>query len=225
MGNNLQQAGMHPFAAMGLLAGLMVSACPAHAQAPSGSLATSYSANADKPINIESDLLEVDDKKKIATFKGNVSATQGDFNIRAKELQVTYTAAPKKEPGAKKDPEATPPGNSGLPGGGNADIQQIDAKGKVLVTTKDNQTTTSDWAVFEVKKQLVTIGGDVVVSQGTNTIKGSKLIIDLNTGLSRFETEGRVKGIFTPKAKTKAGADAKPGSNTKAAADAEPAQN
>ncbi len=194
---------------------------PAWAQAPGSSLGTSYSANADKPIDIESDALEVDDKKKLATFKGNVSATQGDFNIRAKELQVTYTAA-KKDPAAAPStaaasakkarptpPSVTPATNPLVPGGG-ADITQIDAKGKVLITTKDNQTTTSDWAVFEVKKQLVTIGGDVVLTQGTNTIKGTKLVIDLNTGLSRFDTAGdkaagapteRLRAIFTPKSR------------------------
>jgi lipopolysaccharide export system protein LptA len=205
----MRPAGRQPLAAVGVLVALAFSACPALAQAPGGGLATSYSANADKPINIEADALEVDDKKKIATFKGNVSATQGDFNIRAKEIQVIYTAA------AKKDPAAGAPATSALPGGGNADIQQIDARGKVLVTTKDNQTTTSDWAVFEVKKQLVTIGGDVVVTQGTDTIKGSKLVIDLNTGLSRFETAandtdgaagvkpGRIQLLVTPKNREK----------------------
>lgn len=201
----------HCLAAMCVLAAIAFPVGPAQAQAPGGSLATSYSANADKPIDIESDALEVDDKKKLAIFKGNVSATQGDFNIRAKELQVTYTAAAKNDPAAPK-PDAAPAGNAVLPGGGNADIKQIDAKGKVLITTKDNQTTTSDWAVFEVKKQLVTIGGDVLLTQGTNTIKGTKLVIDLNTGLSRFDTSNdkpgangageRLKAIFTPKART-----------------------
>ena len=70
MDNNMRRAGGHPLAAMGLLAALVFSACPAQAQAPGGSLATSYSANANKPINIEADALEVDDKKKVATFKG-----------------------------------------------------------------------------------------------------------------------------------------------------------
>ena len=205
--NNTRPAGRQPLAAVGVLVVLAFSACPAQAQAPGGSLATSYSANADKPINIEADALEVDDKKKIATFKGNVSATQGDFNIRAKEIQVLYTAA------AKKDPAAGAAAPSALPGGGNADIQQIDAKGKVLVTTKDNQTTTSDWAVFEVKKQLVTIGGDVVVTQGTDTIKGSKLVIDLTTGLTRLDTAAndkdvagagkRIQMLITPKNREK----------------------
>lgn len=177
---------------------------PAIAQTPGNSLATSYSASSDKPIDIVADVLEVDDQKKIAVFKGNVSATQGDFNLRAKELQVTYA---RKEKGQAEKQTA---GDSVGPGGG-ADITQIDAKGKVLVTTKDNQTATSDWAIFDVKKQLVTIGGDVVLSQGANTIKGSRLVIDLKSGLSRFETGSEVAGgdktkqrlraIFTPKSR------------------------
>ena len=129
-----------------------ISAGPARAQveAPGGGLAASYSANADKPMDIESDSLEVDDKKKIATFKGNVSATQGDFNLRAKEIQVTYTDS--KKSGTKKETASNAP-TSPIPGGGAGDIQQIDAKGKVLMNAKDGQTATSDWAVFEVKKQ------------------------------------------------------------------------
>lgn len=176
----------------------------AGAQAPGSGLATSYAANSDKPIDIVADVLEVDDKKKIAIFRGNVSATQGDFNLRAKEIQVTYTS---KEQGANTQTAAASP----VPATGDADITQIDAKGKVLVKTKENQTATSDWAIFDVKKQLVTIGGDVVLSQGPNTIKGSRLVIDLKSGLSRFETgtanndgeqpRERLRAIFTPKSR------------------------
>lgn len=177
---------------------------PASAQAPGGSLATSYAANSDKPIDIVADVLEVDDQKKIAVFKGNVSATQGDFNLRAKEIQVTYK---QKE----KDQKTPKQGDGGLVPGGGADITQIDAKGKVLVTSGTDQTATSEWAIFDVKKQLVTIGGDVVLSQGPNTIKGSRLVIDLKTGLSRVETgtdlaggektTSRIRAIFSPKSR------------------------
>ncbi len=149
-------------------------------------------------------MLEVDDKKKLATFKGNVSATQGNFNLRAKEIQVAYTSKDQKAASGKS--ASAVPG-----GGGNADITRIDAKGKVLVTTKEDQTATSDWAIFDVTKQIVTIGGNVVLTQGSNTIKGSRLVIDLTTGLSRFEndtakSEGgkpreRLRAIFTPKSR------------------------
>jgi lipopolysaccharide export system protein LptA len=129
---------------------------PARAQTPGSGLATSYSANADKPIDIEADVLEVDDKKKVAVFKGNVSATQGDFNLRASEIEVTYTDS-NKAAGAAKPQPVKEAAASPVPGAGS--IKQINAKGKVLVTGKDNQTATSDWAIFEVEKQLITLGG------------------------------------------------------------------
>jgi lipopolysaccharide export system protein LptA len=218
MGIKLRPAGGRSLMIVGVLALLAYSAGPAHAQveAPGGGLAASYSANADKPVDIESDSLEVDDKKKIATFKGNVSATQGDFNLRAKEIQVTYTDS--KKNGTKKETASNAP-TSPIPGGAAGDIQQIDARGKVLMNAKDGQTATSDWAVFEVKKQVVTIGGDVVLTQGTSTIKGSKMVIDLTTGLTRLETgddktvgipSGRIKAIFTPKDRANKSKD-KPG--------------
>ncbi len=174
---------------------------PAAAQTPGSSLAANYAANSDQPIDIEADALEVDDRKKIATFTGNVSATQGNFNLRAREIQVSYTS---------RDNTATQSADAGAAGpGANSQITRIDAKGKVLVTTNDNQTATSDWARFEVLTQLVTIGGNVVLSQGPNTIKGDRLVIDLKTGLSRFENDGqtaegetpkqRLRAIFTPK--------------------------
>jgi len=175
----------------------------ASAQAPGTGLAANYSANANKPIDIEADSLEVDDKKKTAIFKGNVSASQGDVNLKSKEIQVTYTTS------GTKTASAAPTDPSPIGGGG--DITQIDAKGKVFVTMKGNQQATSDWAIFDVKKQQITIGGDVVLSQGQNVIKGSKLVIDLTTGLSKFENTSdlggnagqRMRAIFTPPPKDK----------------------
>lgn len=176
-------------------------AVPAFAQAPGASLADNYAASADKPINIEADSLEVDDQKKIATFSGNVSASQGDFNLKAKEIQVKYAPRRTTSDGGADAKTAGVAGNS--------QITEINAKGKVLVTTKDNQTATSDWAHFDVPAQKVTIGGNVVLSQGLNTIKGDRLVIYLETGLSRFENSGevasgeapkqRLRAIFTPK--------------------------
>jgi lipopolysaccharide export system protein LptA len=164
-------------------------------------LAESYKANSNKPIDIEADALEVNDQKKTAVFKGNVSATQGEFNLRAKEIHVSYAS---KAKGAVTTASAD--AAAGLPGGSN-DITQIDAKGKVFVTNKKDMTATSEWAVFDVPKQQVTLGGDVVLSQGTNTITGEKLVVDLKTGLTNMDQSkgGRVKAIFLPKSREKEG--------------------
>ena len=39
--------------------------------------------------------------------------------------------------------------------------QGLFAKQKVLVTSKDGQTATGDWAIFDVKANTVVMGGDV----------------------------------------------------------------
>lgn len=184
----------------GIVAGLLfvsMLATQGFAQAPGNSLAAGYAASADKPINIEADSLEVNDQEKTATFSGNVAATQGEFTLKAKEIQVNY---------ASKDKKNAKPATGGP--GSNAQITEIKAKGKVLVTTQDDQTATSNWAHFDVPAQVVTIGGNVVLTQGLNTIKGDRLVIDLKTGLSRFEnstdtasgkkTTQRLKAIFSP---------------------------
>lgn len=50
-------------------------------------------ADRDKPINIESDRLLVDDAKKISTFEGNVVVTQGTLIIRGDRMIVRQDAS------------------------------------------------------------------------------------------------------------------------------------
>jgi len=168
-------------------------AVPAAAQGIGSSFET-YQANTDAPIDIEADVLEVDDKQKQAVFKGNVVARQAGFSLKAKELAVYYAGQPSSDIA------------SANAGGGGADgrIRRIEAKGKVLVKTKDEQSATSEWANFDVEQQVVTIGGNVVLSQGENVLRGDRLVIDLQSGKSRFEVAGesgkqRIRGLFQPK--------------------------
>ncbi|MEC9368828.1 MAG: LptA/OstA family protein [Pseudomonadota bacterium] len=162
------------------------------------------SAKNNQPIDIESDTLEVQDNKKIAIFKGNVKAVQGDMTLRSKELHVSYASAEGKD--------GAPAGGLGS-GGGGSQITRIRAEGKVIIDSAKDQTATSEWADFDVLGQIVTIGGNVILSQGGNVIKGDRLVIDLKTGQSRFEnqtTDGkqpRVKGLFMPKQSDKEGAE------------------
>ena len=81
----------------------------------------------------------------------------------------------------------------------------------MIITTDQDQTTTSDWALYDVPTQLVTVGGNVVLMQGKNVLKGDRLVIDLKTGESRFEnqgdtaTKGRIRALFVPKQDAKSG--------------------
>jgi len=151
-----------------------------------------FSQNRDKPIQIESDSLEVRDKKKEATFSGNVKVVQGDTTMTSRTLVVFYDQdqAPAKGAKAKPMPAAAPGA------GGTSSIRRLEAKGHVVVTQKD-QVVTGDSAVFETKTNLVTMTGNVVLTQGKNVLRGDRLLVDMTTGVSRVESDGgRVQGLF-----------------------------
>jgi lipopolysaccharide export system protein LptA len=202
------------FAGAALASAMLLFALPLAAQTLSNSFG-GLSESSDEPIDIESDVLVVQDKQKLATFKGNVKAVQGTTTLRAKELHVHYVGGDKLTPGAKKENKGdTAPasqtadaqqGSGGAPEKDNARITKIEAKGEVIITTEDDQTTTSDWALYDLPSQLVTVGGNVVLTQGKNVLKGDRLVIDLKTGESRFENTGdtaaggRIRALFMPK--------------------------
>jgi lipopolysaccharide export system protein LptA len=162
------------------------------------------------PIDIESDFLVVHDQQKYATFKGNVKAVQGTTTLRAVQLDVHYVGGGDQlATGQTKTASDSGAGTGTKPAGaGNnpgAQITKIEAKGDVIITSGQDQTTTSDWALYDVPSQLVTVGGNVVLTQGQNVLKGDRLVIDLKTGESRFENPGntaaggRIRALFVPK--------------------------
>jgi lipopolysaccharide export system protein LptA len=85
--------------------------------------------------------------------------------------------------------------------GGAQQIRRLEARGGVTVTQKD-QTATGDTGLFDMQANTVTLVGNVVVSQGRNVIRGSKLVVDLTSGVSRVEggkSNGRVEMLFENK--------------------------
>lgn len=142
-----------------------------------------------KPLDIEADSLTIHDAEKEALFDGNVLTRQGGMDMRSASLRVFYGGGEK----------------AGREQGGAASVTKVRAEGSVLITTDKDQAVTSEWAVYDAASRIVTIGGNVVLTQKENVIKGERLVIDLNTGRSRFEdrgnvaTNGRVRMLFTPK--------------------------
>jgi lipopolysaccharide export system protein LptA len=168
-----------------------------------------FSQNRDQPIQIEAATLEMRDKKKEATFSGNVKVVQGDTTMTSKVLVVFYESAAATAPAAapagnaKAAAKAAPapaPIQSATPGpGGSSQIRRLEAKGNVVVTQKD-QVVTGENAVFDTKTNLVTMvggTGGVILTQGKNVLRGDRLIVDMTTGVSRVESDsGRVQGLF-----------------------------
>ena len=155
-----------------------------------------FSQNRDQPIQIEAASLEMRDKKKEATFAGNVKVIQGDTTMTSKSLVVFYdqTAAP--APTHAKAAKGTPM-QAATPGpGGSSSIRRLEARGSVVVTQKD-QVVTGETAVFDTKANMITMLGGIVLTQGKNVLRGDRLMVDMTTGVSRVESDsGRVQGLF-----------------------------
>jgi lipopolysaccharide export system protein LptA len=173
-----------------------------------------FSQNRDKPLKISSASLEVRDKDKVATFSGDVHLVQGDTTLRSKTLMVFYDDEAGKTDGQKPDasksdaskPDASkpakPPAAAGAAEPMSQQIRRVEAKGGVLVTQKD-QTATGESGIFDMQANTVTLLGNVVISQGQNVVRGDRLTVDLNSGVSRVEcgkTQGqcRVQALIQP---------------------------
>lgn len=183
-------------AALAALLCALVGAAPAAAQQGLANTLSGFSVNSDKPISINAEVVELRDKDKVAICSGNVKVTQGDVTLKTARLKINY--------------------EEGSGEGGQQRITRLEAQDKVLVTLKD-QTLSGDHAVFEMKKQLVTVTGNVVLSQGANVLRGSRLTVNLETGQSRLEAgpgKGRVSGSFVedeePESERGNGGDAGP---------------
>ena len=159
-----------------------------------------FSQNRDQPIQIEAATLEMRDKKKEATFSGNVKVVQGDTTMTSKILVVFYESNSNSSPTPAANTKAAPkaaPMQAATPGPeGASSIKRLEAKGNVVVTQKD-QVVTGETAVFDTKTNLITMLGGVVLTQGKNVLRGDRLLVDMTTGVSRVESDsGRVQGLF-----------------------------
>jgi lipopolysaccharide export system protein LptA len=158
-----------------------------------------FSQNRDQPIQIEAASLEMRDKKKEATFSGNVKVVQGDTTMTSKTLVVFYdsTPAPAAAPAANSKAAKGAPMPAAAPGpGGSSSIKRLEARGSVVVTQKD-QVVTGETAVFDTRTNLITMLGGIVLTQGKNVLRGDRLMVDMTTGVSRVESDsGRVQGLF-----------------------------
>lgn len=180
------------------------------------------------PIDVEANRLDVDDRAKVAVFKGNVKATQAGFEVRTAEMRALYNG----QAGLAEQMNAA--AKSKQP----AQLTRIEARGKVIVTSRNGQKATGDWANFDVKSNKVTLGGDVLLTQGKNAVHGTMLVIDMTTGQSSIHEDpgaawtakaapegddaskgivvqgptigGRPSAVFYPKARKTAPNDAPP---------------
>ena len=163
--------------AIGLLAAASVIGAPVFGQLELGG-----SHDANLPIEITADSLEVQQEQQLAIFRGTVDAVQGEMNLRADVLVVHYRP--------REDNQ-----NS---------ISLIEAEGSVFVSSP-TEMAQGDRGTYDVDAQVVTLDGAVVLTQGENVIRGDHMELNLATGQSKMSSAAstggvkeRVKAIFLP---------------------------
>jgi lipopolysaccharide export system protein LptA len=159
-----------------------------------GAAFSGFDTGSNNPIQIEADKLEVRDQDKLAVYSGHVRVRQGDTILEAPELRISY---------AGEAPKSGATGASVASGPAGSKVSRIEAGPGVNVRSGD-RTATGDRVVFDLAKNLVTLSGNVLLTQGNNVVRGDRLVVDLTTKRGRVEG-GRVQTLITP-----AGAQPKP---------------
>jgi lipopolysaccharide export system protein LptA len=138
----------------------------------------------DKPIQIESDNLEIREQEKKAFFKGNVRVAQGAMTLQAANMTVFYKS-----------------GTKSIAAGGS-DIDRIEVSGNVKLTSATQSATADNGNINMVSEVLVLNGSKakpVVLSEGGNVFTGCKLTVQMKNGLANLDGCGRVQILLDPK--------------------------
>lgn len=131
-------------------------------------------------FDYESDHLWLKQKKGQAFLTGSVKVSQGSLILTANQIVIFYDLAE---------------------GFDNPSVQRLDATGGVALTSP-TETVTSEWAVYDVEKRIVTLGGKVAYNSQDASIQGDRLELNLLTGLVKLDGQSqdgdqRVKGRFS----------------------------
>jgi len=165
-----------------MVAAFLLAAVPAFAQ-DSGTTSAATATkkkddNKDKPVDIEADKMEIQDKENKAIFTGNVHAKRPDVTLDCDLLVVDFVDA-KQAYGTSK-----------------TEVTNLDATGNVVIVT-ERQKITGEHATMDPRTDVLVVTGNVVLTQGKTVLRGPKLNANLKTNKMDM-TGGRVKGSFVP---------------------------
>lgn len=84
---------------------------------------------------------------------------------------------------------------------GAMELKQLTATGNVIITTESDIARGSK-AVYDMKRNVAVLSGNVRVTRGASQLNGSVAEVDFKTGISRMTTSGkgsgRVRALFVP---------------------------
>lgn len=122
------------------------------------------------PVEVTADQLSVNNADGTAVFSGNVAVSQGEMVLTAAEVLVVYAENGKS-------------------------IDRLVASGGVKVTNLGDAAEAGE-AVYSVATGVIELSGSVLLSQGSSSMTGQKLSINLKDGTGVMA--GRVTTTFAP---------------------------
>jgi lipopolysaccharide export system protein LptA len=143
------------------------------ALALAGPAAAQIAGGSDAPVDITADALEVVNNQCMSIWSGSADVIK------------TFS---------KK--------GAGKPTGGQAAcgaLDRMEAIGNVYYVTPQ-QKVRGDNAVYDVSAERIVITGDVVAVSGQNVIRGSRLVVNSNTGDAQMESGAKGPGKARPRA-------------------------
>lgn len=124
--------------------------------------------NTNAPIDFDAGRIELQDRADRVVLAGNVTVKQAEMTLTAQRMTVAYT---------------------GEVVGGNPQVSRLDASGGVTVR-RPSQTARSQYAIYDLNRRLITMLGGVTLTQGTNTVNGARLTINLDSGRAVIDGSG-----------------------------------
>ena len=126
--------------------------------------------DANQPVEISADSLELDRASGRATFSSNVLIVQGNLRMTAGAVEVIYSA--------QEDSQS---------------VSTVIATGGVLVT-RGEDAAEGERAEYTVASAELLIQVNVMITQGPTSIAGDGLTVDLETGSGTIT--GRVRTVL-----------------------------
>jgi lipopolysaccharide export system protein LptA len=140
--------------------------------------------NANAPVDVTAERIEVQDRADRAIFAGNVHVTQAELTLDTPRLTVAYSG--------------------GQGSNSNVQIRRLDAAGGVIVKSP-SEIARGDFGIYDLDRKLITLIGNVQLNREQNQVNGARLVIDLDSGRAVVDggppgvnqSGGRVSGHFT----------------------------
>ena len=130
----------------------------------------------EKDIVTAKDSLEYFDDKKIAVARGRAMGEHQGSRVEADTLIAQF----------------------GQNASGQMDMTELNAKGNVIIVTKDGGVSRGDVAVYDTQKNIAVLTHNVRITRGQTQLAGDKAEVDFATGQSRLinSGSGRVRALL-----------------------------